>query len=266
MRRTRSASLFHLLTISRSSSVLLTLLAAVVLLGSGCVAPGFDPERDILHEEKFVFEPKVGVFIPNEDEWDSGVTGGLKASYEVYRHFYLSFDFTYAGVDGNDDDFPGGFNTMTLAGGTTVPSDIRDLEGEALSEANRYAFIFSLDWDIPLTEGENSPLVRLGVGPGVLLVKSEIDASLEREFAVPAPANPNPPFEADADDLVMFVLRPHIGLRIPLGSEKVTLFGEAAYDWAMKGISIDLSGDNIHTDSVDFGGFSLFAGLSFKFW
>ena len=83
---------------------------------------------------------------------------------------------------------------------------------------DRLSVLGTLDYDIPLTEDSDGLLLRMGVGIGMTVV----------DFNTLPDFQKNPLF-GKIEDLYQIMIRPSIGLRLPV-SENLLIFSELSYD------------------------------------
>lgn len=159
--------------------------------------------REEMLFERAQFELRFGgqfpfdILRPSEDSnIDPGLGVGAKFAYEVEKNVFLGFlvDWTF-----HDVQDPG-----EVAGANQI---------DQIEDFQKWNFLLTFDYDVPLTESRNPLILRLGAAAGVNLEKfNERDASLNT-----------------FDTFVSFIFRPSIGLRFPI-AEHLLLFGELSYD------------------------------------
>lgn len=231
-----------------SFSVPMIALAVVSVVVSGCVAPGYSREKEMLFEDKIHVEPRIGTFIPSESDFDAGPVLATRIAFQYDYGAYVSLEFTAAEEIEQSGNAP-------AVGAVT---QIRDLEHLALSEADRRAFVLSFDWDFPFTENERMPYLRWGLGVGVLHVTTGTNPTVRTDLMSLGSA------KVYAKDETMILVRPTIGLYWE-AIEDMTFFVDAQYDYAEAKGRISLNGDDRNTGVIDFSGINVLFGLSYSF-
>ena len=232
------------------TSAVLVAGAMVSLLLSGCVAPGYSEEKEMLFEDKIHVEPRIGTFIPSEGDFSNGVIIGGRISFQYDYGAYVSFEVQATEEVEQEANAPTVTNT----------NQIRDLEHLALSEADRRSFVISFDWDYPFSEDDSVPYIRWGLGLGVLHTLNGTNPSVRTDLL----ALGTPVLRSYAKDSTMILVRPTIGLHWePI--DDLTLFVDAQYDYAQSKAAISLDGDDRKTGVIDHGGINFLFGLSYSF-
>ena len=129
-----------------------------------------------------------------------GIAGGGKLQLETAKNIYmgLSVDWTDNVVEVNT----GGIGEQIFA--------VRGYD--------RLSVLGTLDYDIPLTEDSDGLLLRMGLGIGMTVV----------DFNTLPSFSQNPLF-GKIEDVYQIMIRPSIGLRLPV-SENLLIFSELSYD------------------------------------
>ncbi|MFQ5655549.1 MAG: hypothetical protein ACE5GW_12570 [Planctomycetota bacterium] len=229
-------------------------VAAITLfavLAGGCVSPGYDEREALLHRESISVEPKMGIFRPNESDFDTGIYYGTKLSYEYQRYSYVSVEVSFVEVDQD---------VVPTATSFTSVNQIRGLKHQLIDDTDRLAGVVSLDWDIPLGETPHRPYLKAGIGVGALYVNNRLNLGAESSIISNGLAG-----KAQARDQAMFLVRPNFGIGWSPTGNNLSIFAEASYDHAMHNITIALDSSNYRTDAVNFSGFNFVAGISYKF-
>lgn len=212
------------------------------------MAPGYSAEKEMLFEDKISVEPRVGVFVPNEGDYDNGTVAAARISYQYSYGSYISLDIS--ATEGVEQS--GNAPMITNVG------QIRDLGHLALRESDRRSAVFSMEWNYPFSENEAVPYLRYGLGLGVLYTLNGTNPSV-RDDLFGAGAS-----RVYAKDQAMFLVRPTLGLHWePV--DDLTLFVDAQYDYAESKVRISVDGNDANTGVIDFGGFNVLVGLSYSF-
>ncbi len=124
---------------------------------------------------------------------DVGFGVGAKASLETQKNVFWGFALDYQSQDTED---------LSL---TT------DEQINAVASYDRFSFLGTFDYDIPLWEAPDALIVRLGLGMGLVVFKFEGDGV------------------AEIEDLYQILVRPAVALRYPV-HENAVIFTEFAYD------------------------------------
>lgn len=226
----------------------LVLGAALALLASGCVAPGYSREQEMLFEDRILVQPRLGVFLPTEGDFAEGTVYAARLSYEYSYNSYLSLEFS-----GTEDVEQEG-----TAPNLTSTNQIRELEHLALSEAERRSLVFSLDWDYPFSKSERVPYLRWGLGVGVLNTLNSINEDVRTDILALGNG------KAYAKDKAMILVRPTLGLYWDPW-ESLSLFVDAQYDYAEGKVRISVDGNDSETGVINFSGINVLVGLSYNF-
>ena len=144
-----------------------------------------------------LFEPSRESRVDNDraelfgsfEGWTVGTKGSIETQKDVFWGF--AFDYSYQNVE-----------NLAL---------IVDEQINAVSAYDRFNFLGTFDYDLPMWEAADAPIVRLGFGIGLSVFKFEDDGIAELE------------------DLYQIVFRPSVGVRYPI-EENMLLFTELSYD------------------------------------
>ncbi len=215
---------------------------------SGCVAPGYSPEKEMLFEDKIHIEPRIGVFVPNESDFSGGTVVATRLAYQYDYGQYFSLEFGATENVEQDGTAP----TVTSVG------QIRDLKQTALSESDRRSLVLSFDWDYRIDQDETVPYLRWGLGLGMLYTLNGTNPTVRADLlglGIP---------KVYVKDQAMILVRPSVGVFWePM--ENLALFADAQYDYAQSKVRVSLAGDDSKTGIVDFGGINLLFGFSYSF-
>ena len=237
--------------------------SALGLLGAGCkttpsVPMGPDDEtgdEQALRSEFMThcgrIEAKTGIVLPVNDRFDisdpsDGVVG-VKGSFEaVEKGMFFGLEFDYTGIDVKDPITPATLGAQNLLNLHTE---------QLLDHFKRFEFLATWDYDIvlPLTGTKYDPILRPGIGLGLVLIDPE-----------EALGNTLVTF----DNLYQFVGRPTLALRFPF-TENFGAFIEANYDFVPQS---NLQGQVAPSrktqdigDKIEFGTGNLWFGISAEF-
>jgi len=143
----------------------------------------FDPGRDARDDN----DPAE--FFNTFEGWAIGVKGAL----EAYKNVFWGVAFDYSNQ-----------NIAELSLGV-------DEQINAVDSYDRFTFLGTFDYDIPLSESADALVIRLGLGVGIVVFKFEDDGL------------------AEIEDIYQIVFRPAVGLRYPI-HENAVVFTELSYD------------------------------------
>jgi len=231
-----------------ATTATLVVCALLALVSSGCVAPGYSREQEMLFEDRILVQPRFGVFIPSEGDYANGTVYGARLSYEYDYNSFLSLE-----VSGTDDVEQEG-----TPPNLTNLNQIRDLEHLALDESDRFSAVVSLDWDYPLTTNERMPYLRWGIGLGVLNTMNSIHPDVRADIIGLGNG------KAYAKDKAMILVRPTLGCFWD-PTESLSLFVDAQYDYAEGKVPINVDGNDNDTGVIDFSGINILVGVSLNF-
>ncbi len=232
----------------KSFPVLMIAVAAVAIVVSGCVAPGYSREKEMLFEDKIHIEPRLGAFIPSEGDFKTGTVFGTRIAFQYDYGAYVSFEFS--ATEGVEQD--------AIAPTLNFESQIRDLNHDAYQEAERRSYVLSFDWDFPFTEDERTPYLRWGLGLGILNIQTVTNPAVRADLTSLGTA------KVYVKDETMILVRPTVGLYWE-ALEDMTFFVDAQYDYAEAKGRVSLNGDDRHTSVIDFSGINILFGLSYSF-
>ncbi|HLU48205.1 MAG TPA: hypothetical protein VK116_08980 [Planctomycetota bacterium] len=171
---------------------------------------------------------------PSEDTLiDPGFGIGSKLSFEIPRakNVYLGLLVEW------------GYHEVDSFGEVAGPEQI-----DLVDSFQKWNFMLSLDYDIPLTDSDLPLLFRVGGAVGVNLQKFNEDDQ----------------FNDTIDTFVGFVLRPSIGLRLPI-NENLLVFTEASYEWVPeRDLVTNIAGAEVAGDAPIFSAGGLWLGLAFQ--
>jgi opacity protein-like surface antigen len=213
-------------------------------------------ETQMLHR-RTQLEVKALVAIPTgffeDNSFDVGYGGGLKASIETKKNFYIGVSFDYVYMEQGD-----GVSSVN------DPTGLSDIEPDQLyDQLDRYSFLVTGDYDWTLAKSflaEKAPLLlRLGGGLGAIVVDGEIDSFVKDQAEAAGSSVDTVPF-------VGFLGRLALGLRWQFHPHMI-VFAEAGYDFvAPFEIEIEAGGTRATVEGdIDFGTINLGAGLTFEF-
>jgi hypothetical protein len=220
----------------------------LLVVASGCVAPGYSSDKEMLFEDKIHIEPRFGVFIPQEGDFSEGTVIATRLSYQYDYGSYLSIDLSAT----EDVEQEG------TAPNVTSVNNIRDLEHLVLSESDRRSAVFSLDWDYPFSENERVPYLRWGIGLGVLNTLNGTNPTVRSDLIALGAGR------VSVKDQVMILVRPTLGL-FWAPADDLSFFVDAQYDYAESKVRVSVDGEDFKTGVIDFGGINVLVGLSYSF-
>jgi hypothetical protein len=233
------------MTASTAAFVVCTLLA---LVASGCVAPGYSREQEMLFEDRILVQPRFGVFLPSEGDYADGTVYAARISYEYDYNSFFSLELSGT-EDVEQEGTPPNLTSL---------NQIRDLEHLALDESERRSAVISFDWDYPFSSNESTPYLRWGIGMGVLHTLNSIHSDVRDDILALGVG------KTYAKDKTMILVRPTLGLFWdPV--EDLSLFVDAQYDYAEGKVRISVDGDDRETGVIDFSGINVLVGLSYSF-
>ena len=231
-----------------ATTAILVVCTLLALVASGCVAPGYSREQEMLFEDRILVQPRFGVFLPSEGDYANGTVYAARISYEYDYNSYISL-----ALSGTEDVEQEG-----TPPNLTSLNQIRDLEHLALDESERRSAVFSLDWDYPFSTNERMPYLRWGIGMGVLNTLNSIHEDVRADILSTGAG------KTYAKDKAMILVRPTLGLYWD-PADSLTLFVDAQYDYAEGKVRISVDGDDRETGVIDFSGVNILVGLSYNF-
>ncbi|MHC4935036.1 MAG: hypothetical protein ACYTGJ_02345 [Planctomycetota bacterium] len=231
-------------------------MALSLFLLSGCVAPGYSEEKEMLFEDTIHIEPRIGTFVPNDGNFDSGAVIATRVAYQYAYGSYISFDYSVT------ENVTAGSGAADASVSPSLNAYVRDAGSAALSEADRRALVLSFDWDYPLSTDETKPYLRWGLGVGILNTLNGTNPDFEEELLTDFPGEASVPIRAK--DQAMFLVRPTIGAHWK-PSENLALFADLQLDIAEHKTRITVNGEDFRTEIIDFGGLNLVFGMSYSF-
>jgi len=188
-------------------------------------------------------EPKGGVVVPLNAEYDVAAAAGIRGQIEaVIRGMWFGLEFDYANVETTDP----------ITRGSTQQEQLSADTENLMEYFDRYQLLLTWDYEIDTGSGPFYPTFRFGLGLGGVMVAPQ-----------EAPGNTL----LDFDDFFTVVVQPRVGFRFPF-HENVGAFFQANLNWSPEG---QLSGDNGLTrenvdigDKVEFSAIEIWGGLSFE--
>jgi hypothetical protein len=135
------------------------------------------------------------IFDPSREARTDGVSFGIgaKASLETQKNVFWGFAIDYQSQE--IENLPEGLNEQI----------------NTVSYYDRFAFLGTFDYDIPVTEAPDALIIRLGLGIGLVVFKFEDDDL------------------GQIEDVYQILFRPAVGVRYPV-HENIVIFTEFAYD------------------------------------
>lgn len=240
----------------RFSARVLLWVIPVLLLG-GCAAPGYNEREAMLFESRLTVEPKVGTFMATNSNFSDGAVTGFRIDYEYDYNAHMGIEVSATrDVEIDNDSYIAGLDPVhTFPPGN--PDLFRDLAELALSSSDRRSLVFTIDWDVPLSEDGNLPYFRYGLGLGALLTLNSLDPVVVGAY--PGPET------IDVTNQAMVLFRPSASLRWDLLDDTLNLFAEAQVDIANHHLVYDFDLDGDRAPRVDFGGVNILVGASYSF-
>ncbi len=203
------------------------------LLAAGCSTPpppGSEEEESIeamterteMMTHRARLEPKTGIAVPINDRFEIATPtdgmSGIKGAIEVVQKgMWLGLEFDFAEIDTKN---PAQNVQDLITQGSTLKTE------NLMKSFDRYEFLFTWDYDIPLgsylPSPENSgwdfysPILRPGLGLGAVAINPK-----EADAVAPL---------GEFDNLIAFLARPNLSLLFPF-HQHLGLFVEADFDW-----------------------------------